>query len=79
MFSYIGVVRILHSDNDREFVNNIIHSIAKEWPGDVVIVNGRPRNPQCQGQVEQGNSMVEKLIRARLFEHKESRQPPWTS
>ena len=47
--------RILHSDNVREFVNSIVHSVAKEWPGDVVIVNGRPRNPKCQGLVEQGN------------------------
>ena len=79
VFSYIGVPKILHSDNGREFVNNIVHSVVKEWPGDVVIVNGRPRNPQCQGLVEQGNSMVEKLLGARLFENKENGSPPWTT
>ena len=27
--------RILHSDNGREFVNSIVHSVTKEWQGDV--------------------------------------------
>lgn len=47
VFSILGVPRILHTDNGREFVNSIVHSVIKEWPGDVVIVNGRPRNPKC--------------------------------
>ena len=25
------------------------------WSGEVVIVNGPPRNPKCQGLIEQGN------------------------
>ena len=39
----------------------------KEWPGETIIVNGRPRNPKCQGLIEQGNSSVEKMIGA-LFQ-----------
>ena len=49
----------------------------KEWPGEVVIVNGRPRNPKCQGLVEQGNGMVE-LLGARLHEYEGDNQPMWT-
>ena len=78
VFSVVGVPRILHSDNGREFVNNIVHTVTKEWPGDVVIVNGRPRNPKCQGLVEQGNHMVEKLLGARLYEYEGTDKPPWT-
>ena len=43
-----------------------MHSLVRDWPGDLTIVNGRPRDPKCQGLVEQGNSVVEKLIGARL-------------
>ena len=32
--------KILHSDNGQEFVNEIIHSIVKEWPREVMVVNG---------------------------------------
>ena len=59
VFALLGTPRILHSDNGREFVNEIVQTVVKEWPGEVVIVNGRPRNPKCQGLVEQGNFMVE--------------------
>ena len=30
VFSYIGVPRILHSDNGYAFVNNTVYSVAKE-------------------------------------------------
>ncbi len=56
VFAYLGTPRILHSDNGREFVNEIVHSLVRDWPGEVTIVNGRPRNPKCQGLVEQGNA-----------------------
>ena len=45
----------LHSDKDREFVNGIIRKLVKDWPGEFVIINGRPCNPKCQGLIEQGN------------------------
>ena len=54
VFSFLGTPKILHSDNGREFVNDIVDSLVKEWPGEVTIVNGRPRNPKCQGLIEQG-------------------------
>ena len=78
VFAVLGTPQILHSDNGREFVNEIIHSIVKEWPGQTTIVNGRPRNPKCQGFVEQGNHMVENLLGARLHEYVGDDQPTWT-
>ena len=70
VFSYLGTQKILHSDNGREFVNEIVQSLVKDWPGSVMIINERPRNPRCQGLVEQGNSTVEKLLGIRLHETK---------
>ncbi len=51
VLAVVGVPKILHSDNGREFVNEIVENVVKEWPGEVTIVNGRPRNPKCQGLV----------------------------
>lgn len=78
VFSYLGTPKILHSDNGREFVNEIVESVVKDWPGDVTIVNGRPRNPKCQGLIEQGNSTVEKLLGIRLLEAKADDYPTWS-
>ena len=69
-----GIPPIVHSDNGREFVNDIV----QEWPGQITVVNGRPRNPKCQGLVEQGNHMVKKLLGAHLHEYKGDGQPTWT-
>ena len=78
VFAYVGIPKILHSDNGCEFVNEIIQSIMSEWPGEVTIVNGRPLNPRCQGLVEQGNHMIEKLLGVRLHEHIGGEYPPWS-
>ena len=59
-------------------MNEIIHSIVKEWPGEVMVVNGRLRNPKCQGLIEQGNGMVEKLLGCRLYAHEGDSQPVWS-
>ena len=77
VFSYLGTPKILHSDNGHEFVNAIVASLCKEWPGEVTIVNGRPRNPKCQGLVEQGNGTVEKMLGVRLLESVTD-IPPWS-
>ena len=62
--------------NGHEFVNEIVHSLVRDWPGEITIVNGRPRNPKCQ---EQGNSIVEKLIGARFQEVQSDDYPAWLS
>ena len=76
VFSYLGTPRILHSDNGREFVNEIVSDVTKSWPGKVTIVNGRPRHPQSQGLVEQGNSTVEKMLGVRFHEFNEEDEYP---
>ena len=43
VFPYLGLPKILQSDNGREFVNEIAKEVARSWPGEVVIINGRPR------------------------------------
>ncbi len=42
VLAVVGVRKILNSDNRREFVNEIVENVVKEWPGEVTIVNGRP-------------------------------------
>ena len=56
---------IFHSDNGREFVNQLLHSLLDTWSsGNVTFVNGRPRHSQCQGLVERGNRTVQEKIAA---------------
>ena len=50
--------------------------MVREWPGEVIIVSGRPRNPKCQGLVEQGNHMVEKCLGVRLHEYDSGNYQP---
>ena len=79
VFAYLGTPRILHSDNGREFVNEIVTDVAKNWLGKVTIVNGRPRHPQSQGLVEQGNSTLENMLSARFHEAEdEGDYPSWS-
>ena len=42
-----------------------------EWPGNVTIVYGWPRNPKCDGLVEQGNHMVGQLLGVQLHDYNE--------
>ena len=79
VFAYFGTPHILHSDNGREFVNEIVQTLVKQWPGNTTIVNGRPQNPECQGLVEQGNHTMEKLLGACFNEHQGDNYPPGQS
>ena len=82
VFSFLGTPKILHSDNGKEFVNDIIDNHFSDWPGDTTIVNRRPRNPRCQGLVEKGNAL-EKLLGAQLLEAADlangREMLPWTT
>ena len=39
VFSVFGLPDILHSDNEREFVNNLIADTIEAWPGECKLVN----------------------------------------
>ena len=77
VFAYYGLPKILQSDNGREFVNSIVDKIVDDWPGEVTIINGRPRHPQSQGLIERGNAKVEELLACRF--HCEDSSSAWTS
>ena len=49
VFPYIGLPKILQSDNGREFVNELVKECLCLWPGEVVIINGRPRHSPIAG------------------------------
>ena len=78
VFAFLGTPKILHSDNGREFINEVVRSLLLDWPGETTIINGRPRNPRCQGLVEQGNATLEKLLGARILEYEGHDMVPWT-
>ena len=65
VLAYVGAPHIFHSDNGREFVNKLLHSLLDIWSsGNVTFVNGRPRHSQSQGLVERSNRVVEEMIAA---------------
>jgi len=78
VFPYFGLPKILQSDNGREFVNEIIREVLRSWPGEVTIINGRPRHSQSQGLIEKGNHLVEMQLQAFKCEHNDSSYVPWT-
>ena len=67
VFSVFGIPYILHSDNGREFVNNLIVDTIEAWPGECKLVNGNARSPWVQGCVEKGNHFVEMIITAKRY------------
>lgn len=68
IFTVQGAPSILHSDNGREFANQIIQSLKKLWIG-LTIVHGKPRHSQSQGSVERANQDVENMLACWLTEN----------
>ena len=78
VLAYVGTPHIFHSDNGREFVNQLLHSLLDTWSsGNVTFVNGRPRHSQSQGLVERGNRTVAAIKNDEGFAGKMSF--PWVS
>lgn len=61
IFTTFGAPNILHSDNGREFCNQIIENLCSMWP-DFKIVHGKPRHSQSQGSVERANQDIENIL-----------------
>ena len=78
LFPYFGVPRILHSDNGREFINNVIDGLLKSWHTDIQLVSGRPRHPQSQGLVERAHYTLQRQLSAEISVQN-SKSPPWAS
>ncbi|CAF1580909.1 unnamed protein product, partial [Didymodactylos carnosus] len=57
LFYVFGPPRLLHSDNGRELVADVIQELKALFPG-MCFVRGRPRHPQSQGCVERGNGVL---------------------
>ncbi|GBN67396.1 KRAB-A domain-containing protein 2 [Araneus ventricosus] len=63
IFLTFGAPAILHSDNDREFNNQVISELCAMWK-DVKIVHGKPRHSQTQGSVERANQDTQNMLTA---------------
>ena len=61
IFTTFGVPNILHSDNGREFYNQIIKSLCEMW-NDIKIVHGKPTHSESQGSVERVNQDIQNML-----------------
>ena len=57
LFFTFGPPRILHSDNGKEFVANLIIELKNLFP-DMVFIRDRPRHSQTQGYIERANGIL---------------------
>jgi hypothetical protein len=69
IFTIIGAPNILHSDNGREFCNQVITELSTLW-SDIKLVHGRPRHSQSQGSVERANRDIEEMLSGWLTDNK---------
>ena len=77
IFPYFGVPRILHSDNGREFINQIIHQLLESWHANIQLVSGRPCHPQSQGVIERAHATLQRKLSAEISTSGE-KSPPWS-
>uniref|UniRef100_A0A2S2QZI3 KRAB-A domain-containing protein 2 n=1 Tax=Sipha flava TaxID=143950 RepID=A0A2S2QZI3_9HEMI len=69
IFLTFGAPVLLHSDNGREFVNNVITDLTALWP-ELKIVHGKPRHSQSQGSIERANQDVEQILASWMTDSK---------
>ena len=62
IFCIFGVLRILQSDNGKEFDNkHVVQELKYLWP-ELAIVHEKPRHSQSQGSIERANQDVKKIL-----------------
>lgn len=61
IFTIFGAPNVLHSDNGREFRNEVVSSLTRLWP-QIKLVHGKPRHSESQGSVERANQDVENMM-----------------
>ena len=69
IFCDSGPPNILHSDNGKEFSNNLLVStLATKWPT-LKIVHGKPRHPESQGAVERANRDIKDGLFGMMYDN----------
>ena len=61
IFCEQGPQHILHSDNGREFKNNLLFSTLAK--------NGKPRHPECQGAIERVNIDIKDALFTKMIDN----------
>ena len=62
IFCESGPPLILHSDNGREFSNQLLFSTLAERLPTIKLVHGKPRHLESQGAVERANCDVKDVL-----------------
>ena len=60
LFIKEGPPTIIQSDNGGEFIGEVVQNLCQEF--EVGIIHGRPYHPQSQGQIENLNKQVKRLL-----------------
>ncbi|XP_025410739.1 KRAB-A domain-containing protein 2-like [Sipha flava] len=68
-FLIFGAPVLLHSDNGKEFVNNVILELTALWP-ELKIVHGKPRHSQSQGSIERANQDIKRMLASWMTDNK---------
>ena len=69
IFCESGPSHILHSDNGKEFSNQLLFStLAVKLPS-IKIIHGKPRHPESQGAVERANRGVKDALFTMMFDN----------
>lgn len=71
IFCIIGAPCLLHSDNGREFVNEVITSLTDMFQAK--IIHGKPRHSQSQGSIERANQDVRDILITWMQENQTSK------
>ena len=56
---------------------DVVKEALLAWPGEDIIINGRPRHSQSQGLVEKGNHLVEMQLQVKKAEWNDSGNVLW--